>query len=494
VKVVPWGPVAILGAVVGGILAGHALGPGAAVAPLVAGGAALAAVALVKGDRRRLALAGVAMLVLASALTQRALHGLVDSPLTPLVDARQQIDVRAALVDDPAGGRWDARALAAVLAFRERDGPWRGVDRRVLVTASADVASRLRVLEAGDHVVVRGWLEPLVGFDARARWLHAIAALHATELVDASGPTSPLVRVANAIRARVLAGADRLAPVDRALLSGFLVGDTRALPYDLTSEFRDAGLSHLLAVSGENVAFVLALFAPVFRRVSLRARFVTGLAVLVLFGTMTRWEPSVVRAIAMAAIAMTAALVGRPTHGLRILTLAVTVLLLVDPFLLHSVGFGLSCGASLGIVLFARPIASRLRGPAWMRETLGVTAAAQIGVAPVLIPVFGSMPLVALPANLLAVPLAGPLTMWGLVAGVVAGLVGHGAPAFAALIQLPTVGLLHAVMGVAQVASRVPVAVDGRSVWAIIAIAALLAAAAALQRARGHSRLQRARP
>jgi competence protein ComEC len=487
----PWGPIALLAAVVAGTLAGHALGPGAAVAPIVVGAIGLAAGALVRGDRRRLALAALALLVLASALTQRALHGLTDSPLTRLVEAREEVDVRAALVDDPSGGRWDARALAAVVAFRERDGPWRDVHRRVLVTASADVASRLRVLEAGDRVTVRGWLDPLVGFDARARWLHAIAALHATELIDASDPTSPLARVANAVRARVLAGADRLAPVDRALLSGFLVGDTRALPYELTSEFRDAGLSHLLAVSGENVAFVLALFAPVFRRVSLRTRFVTGLAVLVLFGTMTRWEPSVMRAIAMAAIAMTAAVVGRPTHGLRILALAVTALLLIDPFLLHSVGFGLSCAASLGIVLFARPIARRLRGPAWVRETLGVTAAAQLGVAPVLIPVFGSMPVVALPANLLAVPLAGPLTMWGLVAGVAAGLVGGTAPAFARVVQLPTVGLLHTVMAIAEVASRVPVAVDGRNVWVIVG---LVSAAAAMHRARGHARVRQARP
>ena len=71
-----------------------------------------------------------------------------------------------------------------------------------------------------------------------------------------------------------------------------------------------------------------------------------------------------------------------------------------------------------------------------------------------LIPVFGSMPLVALPANLVAVPLAAPLTIWGLAAGVVSGLLRHSAPQLAALVQLPTVGLLHAIISVADVASR----------------------------------------
>jgi competence protein ComEC len=225
------------------------------------------------------------------------------------------------------------------------------------------------------------------------------------------------------------------------------------------------------------VAFVLALFAPLFRRVGLRGRLAGGLLLLVVFGTMTRWEPSVLRAIAMAAIALVAGYLGRPTTGLRALLLAATALLLADPFLLHSVGFGLSCGASLGIALLSQPIAARLRGPRFVRDTLAVTAAAQVGVAPILIPVFGSMPLVALPANLVAVPLAAPLTMSGLAAGVASGVIGHRAPHLVALLQLPTVTLLHAMISVADLASRVPVAIDGRALWAVGAVAALAAAA-----------------
>ena len=120
---------------------------------------------------------------------------------------------------------------------------------------------------------------------------------------------------------------------------------------------------------------------------------------------MTRWEPSVLRGDRDGRRSRCwPGTSGVRPPGVRVLVLAATALLLADPFLLHQVGFLLSCGASLGIALLARPITARLRGPLWMREVLGVTAAAQVGVAPVLIPVFGSMPLVALPANLVAVP------------------------------------------------------------------------------------------
>jgi competence protein ComEC len=209
-----------------------------------------------------------------------------------------------------------------------------------------------------------------------------------------------------------------------------------------------------------------------------------ALVVLVCFGTMTRWEPSVLRAIAMATVALLAGALGRPTTGLRVLVLAATALLVIDPFLVHQVGFLLSCGASLGIALFSKPITARLRGPAWMREVLGVTAAAQVGVAPVLIPVFGSMPLVALPANLVAVPLAAPLTMWGLAAGVLGGLARPVSPAIPRLLELPTVGLLHALLSVADLAARVPVAIDGRAAWGVLAFGALLAAAHRARRLR----------
>ena len=110
------------------------------------------------------------------------------------------------------------------------------------------------------------------------------------------------------------------------------------------------------------------------------------------------------------------------------------------------------------------------------REVLGVTAAAQIGVAPVLIPVFGSMPIVSLPANLVAVPLAAPLTMWGLASGLVGGAIRPFAPQVASLLTVPTAALLHGLLAVSDLASRVPFAVDGRAAWALISLAALAAA------------------
>ncbi len=109
-------------------------------------------------------------------------------------------------------------------------------------------------------------------------------------------------------------------------------------------------------------------------------------------------------------------------------------MVLVDPLLVWSVGWWLSVGATAGIAVLATPLAPRLPGPRPLAQAAAVTVAAQIGVAPITISAFGGVPVVSVPANLLAVPVAGPLMVWGLPAGVLAGLV----PAAAPVLHVPT--------------------------------------------------------
>ena len=247
------------------------------------------------------------------------------------------------------------------------------------------------------------------------------------------------------------------------------MGDDRGQPPELADAFRAAGLTHLLAVSGQNVAFVMLLAIPLLRRGGLRWRLGLTLAVLVAFGVLTRWEPSVLRAEAMAAVTAAGAFTGRPVRGVRLLALAVTGCVLVDPLLVHSVGFRLSVAACAGLAVFTPVLARRLP------LLVAASIAAQAGAAIVLIPTFGSVPLVALPANVLAVPAAGPIMMWGLVAGPIAGAVSPLMP----IVHVPTRLALAWVAGVAEVSARVPLAPVG-----VIGGTACLAAVLALLRAR----------
>jgi len=430
---------------------------------------------------------GVALLLVAlvaggAAQTQRARDGMVDSPFAKLAAGRTDVVVRGVVADDPDG---DARASRVVVRVHEIDDGRRRIatDRRVLAAAGGDDAVRLRVLAAGDRVELAGWVGPLVGWDRRREASHVVARLRVTDVRAVAPADQPLWRMADALRGLVRRGLSPLPTSQRALATGFLLGDTRDVPRPTVLEFRDAGLSHLMAVSGANVAFVLALVAPMLRVLPLRGRILGAFVIVVLFAAVTRFEPSVLRASVMACIALLGTFAGRPVRAGRALCLAVSVLLLVDPFLVRSVGFQLSCGASAGLVLFAGPIIGRLRGPRMLREAAGSTMAAQIGVAPIALPVFGSLPLVSIPANVLAVPLAAPLTAYGLPAALVSGTVAGVAPALASALSLPTGALVGLVAAVASMASGVPVALDLRRGVGFVALVMLAAAVLTATRA-----------
>src|SRR5438067_4948127 len=191
------------------------------------------------------------------------------------------------LIGDPDEQGGAARAIAR-LGHRHVQITARGAAGRVLL-------ERL----AGERVAIRGRIgEVPASVRARLAVRHVSAEVVARD-VSRAGPGSPVSRAANAFRRTLLAGAASLPREERTLFTGFVLGDDRGQSIETVDDFRESGLSHLLVVSGENVAFVLAVAAPLLRRFGLRWRLTAGLVVLVAFGVVTRWEPSVLRAEAM---------------------------------------------------------------------------------------------------------------------------------------------------------------------------------------------------
>ncbi|MEA2902518.1 MAG: competence protein ComEC [Actinomycetota bacterium] len=420
----------------------------------------VAAVALGGLITRRPAVVILGAVLLASTLGWRAEAGLRPPVLG-------QWRGTATLVSDPANAFGGVRVDVRIQG------------KRVEAQARGGAAARLRSRLAGEQVALAGQMRP-VAVSARTYLdrRHVGAQLVVSEVGRwelGNGPS----RLANAIRRTLLAGVESLPPERRTLFSGFVLGDDRGQPVEITDDFRAAGLTHLLVVSGQNVAFVLALLSPLLRRLRIGARFGAGLVLLLLFGVLTRWEPSVLRAEAMAGLALLSSTLGRPVSGLRILALAVTGLLLVDPLLVGSLGFLLSVGASAGILLLAKPIAALLPGPRPLADALGVTLAAQVGVAPVLVPVFDGLPVASLPANLLAVPVAGPLMMWGIAAGLPAGMIGG---PVARIVHVPTEIMVAWVAAVARWGAGLPL---GRVRLPHLLLLAAVLAAALVTRRRG---------
>jgi competence protein ComEC len=398
--------------------------------------------------------------LLAASLGQRSIAGL-EAPLDT-----GPVTGEVTLVSDPVP---DGRG--GVVVDVRLDG------RRLRAHARVAPAAALDDRLAGERILVVGEVRPPGPAESALRYRHLAGRLEVDAVVGWR-PGGGVTRVANGLRRTLARGAEVMSDRHASLLAGLTLGDDRDQPADMTDAFRAAGLTHILAVSGQNVAFVMVLVAPVLARLRFGPRLVVTLAVLAGFALVTRFEPSVLRATAMASVAATGAAWGRPASTLRVLALGVGAVLLVDPLLATSLGFRLSVAGAAGIVVGAGRIERVLPGPRWLAAPLSVTLAAQLAVAPLLVAAFGAVPVASLPANLLALPAAGPVMVWGLTGGLVAGL---GGPAVATAVHLPTRALVAWIDGVATAAARWPLGQLRAGHVALLAVAAAAAVAAGVR-------------
>ena len=321
--------------------------------------------------------------------------------------------------------------------------------RRFVLRASGAPASELASATTGTRLRVRGRLGPLAHRTASSVSRHLAGVVVVASITARERGSWPWI-LADRVRATLDRGAASVGRETQSLFDGLVLGDDRHQDDVARHRFRASGLSHLLVVSGENVAFVLVAAAPLLERMTTRWRFAATILVLLAFGTVVRWEPSVLRAIAMSAVAATAAVSGRHASGIRVVSVAVIGVVFIDPLIVWSMGFLLSVAATAGLVLLARPISRRLPGPRFAADALGVVLAAQIGAAPVLVAAFGVVPAMGLVANLVAVPAAGWVMVWGCTAGFIAGVV---PPWAAGFIHLPTRLLAWWISTVARLAA-----------------------------------------
>ncbi|MDQ7858970.1 MAG: DNA internalization-related competence protein ComEC/Rec2 [Armatimonadota bacterium] len=210
------------------------------------------------------------------------------------------------------------------------------------------------------------------------------------------------------LRRRIVDAALGALPEPRgALLLSLLLGIDAHLPPELYRQFSAAGMVHLMVVSGAQVGIVAGACAWAMRLARLPPAPAAALSVaaVVAFASLVGWAPSIGRAVVMSAIVLGGVALGRPRDRAATLAAAALALLVAQPAVLFDVGFQLSFAASWGLLFLAPAVAARLavlgRHAA---GALGVTAGAQVAVAPLLAAHFQAVPVAGLLANLLAVP------------------------------------------------------------------------------------------
>ena len=330
---------------------------------------------------------------------------------------------------DARGDRTRLRVWATSLTTA--DGTPHAVAGWLIVTAPPLSTERLAAVGSGgwaygDAVSIVGDLQAppsFADFDYRAfleRQGVQVMAQPAEVTWVSEGDGWDLVRVGLDLK---MAARRRLADLfpepHAALLQGILLGDDNNIPAELTQSFRATGTTHILAISGFNVAVLSGLLLGLARRV-LRAWQAAALVALLLgsYAWLVGGSASVVRATLMAVIGLSAERLGRRTDGVRALAIASLLMAAWDPGVVWDVGYQLSAGATLGLILYTdslqkRGVAllARVMPEAWAERVAEVAGegvfgslSAQITTLPLILFYFQNLSLAALPANALILP------------------------------------------------------------------------------------------
>ncbi|WP_235854941.1 ComEC/Rec2 family competence protein [Nonomuraea aridisoli] len=302
---------------------------------------------------RNIAIATLICTAAASVSVALRVHALTTGPVSELADKNAFITAEIALTDDPErrpnrGGHFNPESYVARAALKVVQY---GTSRQTIdvpVTVFA-IGRAWAGLLPSQHLEVTGRLaRPTAGTSVAA-----ILLVRGPPKVLT--PPSALQTMAGSLRAGLRSAADVLPPDQRGLLPGLVVGDVSRMDPQVTSDMREAGLSHLNAVSGANLAIVAGATLALSRVIGLPLPVRAGVAAvaMLLFAVVARPSPSVLRALLMGLAAAIAMGTGRSKDGVAALSATVLFLILFVPELARSYGFALSVTATAGILLLA---------------------------------------------------------------------------------------------------------------------------------------------
>ncbi len=304
------------------------------------------------------------------------------------------------------------------------------------------------------------------GFDYRRYLLQkgvgaSVFAYPYTIEVHAAKKGDFLVQMGLNIRRKIIHVIEHSLPPQQAgLMNGMLIGYREGLSEEVQEAFSNAGLTHIMAVSGANVAFLILPLAFLLKRLKVRriAANLFIIAFLILFVFVTGFEPSVLRAVVMAIILLAAAILYREPDTYAAIAFSCMILLAANPCMLFNIGFQLSYTATLSIVMLYKNIKkliSRRFMPEWIAEVLAATVAAQLGVLPITLLCFNKVSIIAIIPNLLAVPMLELIT----ILGTLMALLGQLSLFLSQIIGYLSCIFLSAVLLITKLASSVPFAV-----------------------------------
>lgn len=205
------------------------------------------------------------------------------------------------------------------------------------------------------------------------------------------------------------------------LCLGMLIGETSGIEENMQEDFRDSNLSHILAVSGANVSYIIVSITYIFNKMCLRKRLskIISIILLILFMLLTGCTSSVNRACIMAILMLIAELLYRKSDVYNNLAISALILLIINPYSLLDIGFQLSYMGTIGIVFLHDKIGNFIKINnkivKYFFEMIAVTTCANLAIIPIMMFHFNTISLTFYFSNIIVGPILGIVVIIGFI-------------------------------------------------------------------------------
>lgn len=198
---------------------------------------------------------------------------------------------------------------------------------------------------------------------------------------------------------------------ESSLLAGILFGSERVFTKEFSLALQKSGLSHIISASGYNVTLLASLVDTIFKKGNIKILCIIKICIIWIFALFSGLGSSIVRACTMSSIYFFSILLGRDISKGVLIIFCITVMIVINPFVIHDIGFLLSSSATIGLIFF--PKCFNLKNK-WVQDNLLPTVTCTFFTLPVVIYFFKKISLISILNNLLAAPIIQTTIYFGL--------------------------------------------------------------------------------
>ena len=215
---------------------------------------------------------------------------------------------------------------------------------------------------------------------------------------------------------------------EASLLTGILIGNKENLSKETEENFRNSNLSHILAVSGAHVSYVILGIAFILQKSKIHKKIakIITIFILIFFTILTGASASVTRACIMAIYILIGSLIYRKPNILASISISILIILAINPYKILDVGLQLSYGGTIGIILFNKILKERIKLPNFkyefvnksikaIKEMIIVSIGANLIIFPIIAYHYNTISLTFFISNILAGPILGIIIILGFI-------------------------------------------------------------------------------